>query len=65
MVKDSDHLLFPLLCRILGTGNVIVWKFLAQERAMLGSMWGYQHVGSCTQHSDVARALDYLYMNVA
>ena len=30
------------------TGNVIVWEFLTQESAVIGSMWGYKHVGICT-----------------
>ena len=33
---------------ICTAGNVIVWWFLAQERAVICSMWGYQQVVMCT-----------------
>ena len=43
-LTDSEHPTFSLLRSKILSGNAIVWELLAQEKAVIGSMWGYQQV---------------------
>ena len=50
VIRLDVHTFGIMTAALLRLGSVIVWELLAQERPVIGRMWGYQQVVMCTHY---------------